>query len=118
MVVEPVEVPVVVGPVVAPPVVVAGVVDSPVVVVGAVDPPAAEAELVADCEVVESQVTEAGKLVTPFVLHKARANTTASVCSSSVHWAARQHAIPLRKSPLEQMQLMSYLRAISGTVYR
>jgi hypothetical protein len=117
VVVEPVGVPDVVGAVVDPPVVVAAVVAPPVVLGVVAVPPAAVAEVVADCEVVESQVTESGRLVTPFVLHKALANTTASFWSSSLHLAARQHAIPLRKSLLEQIQVMSNLRTISGTVY-
>lgn len=61
-VLEPVAVPVVVAVVLA--------------AVGA--PPAAVAEVVAACEVVESHVTEGGRLVTPFVLQMSSAYTTAA----------------------------------------
>jgi hypothetical protein len=58
-------------------------------------------------EDVEVQLTAVGRPVTPEIPQNCCAKFVADCWSAASHFPARQHAMSLRKVPLEQMHLMS-----------
>lgn len=64
-------------------------------------------DIVAVGDAVEEHDTAVGRSVTPFALQMESANVAADAWSAASQLAARQHAIVLKKLPLEQMQLIS-----------
>ena len=54
-----------------------------------------------------AHVTDCGRSVTPWVLQKVRAKSTACCCSSVLHTPSKQHAMPLMKVSLAQIHLAS-----------